>query len=262
LAKPLREGLSLSIESRSKGGEQDYERLEGAFSVAYRPEMEEAAARLRRLLKTGAAALSEMLDVEKPELQALLVADEDWNEAPREDAHPYPLGLPYFTRSVRPPALVLPIVLSPVFRPHTESTYPLAVWHELAHAFLLQRDVVRTPAWLREFVPQAASAAVTLRVELPLHEHLSKIERKPGLTIRSLKGHADAEQQMAFQNLLLLLGVAVLEEFGERFLKRLAHALWEERDVVNEERAEELLAAALGPGGRAWLRSRPEFQEG
>ena len=259
MAKPLREDPSLSIESWSKRGEQGYGRLEGAFSVAHRPGMEVLAARLRRLLKTGATSLSEMLDMQPPELQALLVADEDWNEAPRENAHAYPLGLPYFTRSVRPPALVLPEKLSPVFRPRTEATYPLAVWHELAHAFLLQSDVVRTPTWLREFVPQAASAAVARRAGLPLYGHLSRIEHEPGFTIRGLKGHADADRQMAFQNLLLLLGAAAVEEFGDGFLKRLVPALWEEKDVVNEERAEELLMEALGPGGRAWLRSRPEF---
>ena len=64
---------------------------------------------------------------------------------------------------------------------------------------------------------------------------------------------------MAFQNLLLSLGAATLEEFGEGFLKKLAHALWKEKDVVDEERAEELLANALGPGGWEWLGSRPEF---
>lgn len=42
-------------------------------------------------------------------------------------------------------------------------------------------------------------------------------------------------------------------------MKRLVHALWEETDVVDEERAEELLANSLGPGGRAWLALRPEF---
>lgn len=64
---------------------------------------------------------------------------------------------------------------------------------------------------------------------------------------------------MVFQNLLLLLGAAAVEEFGDGFLKRLVHALWEETDIVNEERAEELLADALGSGGREWLASRPEF---
>ena len=42
-------------------------------------------------------------------------------------------------------------------------------------------------------------------------------------------------------------------------LRRLALALWEEREVVDEGRAEELLADALGPGGREWLLPRPEF---
>jgi hypothetical protein len=64
---------------------------------------------------------------------------------------------------------------------------------------------------------------------------------------------------MSFQNLLLALGAAALEEFGEGFLGRLVRALREERQVVGEGRADELLAGALGPGGREWLVSRPEF---
>ena len=236
-----------------------YERLNGEIPVVYAPETEEWASELSLLLNTGAAALSTLLGVGLPELEAMLVADEDWNEAPREGERAYPKGLPYFTRSARPPALVLPATLSPVFRPRTQATYPLVVWHELAHAFLLQKEVVRTPAWLGEFVPQAASAAVARRVELPLDEHLGMIDREPGFTIRELRGHADAGEQMAFQNLLLLVGAEAIEEFGDEFLKRLVRDLWEKTDVVNEERAEELLAYALGLGGREWLASRPEL---
>jgi hypothetical protein len=248
--KPLREDLPLL---------EGYECLDGAVLVIYSPGTEEQAAEMQYLLEAGAGALSEVLDVEPPELEACLLADEDWDEAPRESARAYSLGLPYFTRSVHPPALVLPVTLSPIFRPRTEATYPLIVWHELAHAFLLKRDVVRTPAWLREFVPQAAASAVARRVRLPLDKHLRKIVREPGFTVQDLGGHADAEEQMAFQNLLLLMGAAAVEEFGDRFLERLVHTVWEETDVVDEERAEELLADALGPGGRAWLRSWPEF---
>ena len=237
----------------------DYERLDGEIPVVHASEMEESAAEVQWLLNTGTVSLSEMLGVEPSELEAMLVTNEDWNEAPRENMHAYPPGLPYFTRSSRPPALVLPATLSPIFQPRTEATYPLAVWHELTHAFLLQNELVRAPTWLREFVPQAASAAIAIRVRLPLAEHLSRIDHNPGFTVRSLKGHVDADQQMAFQNLLLALGAAAIKEFGDGFLKRLAHALWEETDVVNEERAEKLLADALGPGGRVWLRSRPEF---
>lgn len=238
---------------------QSYEHLDGEAPVVFAPGAEEQAIELRRLLKTGVEALSEMLDTRPPELKMLLVADEDWEEAPRETARAYPPGLPYYTRSVRPPALVLPVVLSPVFEPRTEATYPLVVWHELAHAFVLRNDVVRTPAWLREFVPQGASAALARRAGLPLDEHLRRIERVPGLTIRGVRGQVDADRQMEVQNLLLLFGAAALEDFGEGYLRRFVHALWSETDVVDEERAEELLAAALGPGGRAWFESRPEF---
>jgi hypothetical protein len=246
-----------------------YERLEGAISVVYPPKLEERAAEARALLEAGAAALSEILNVETPRrgvsthrdtpTEALLVADEDWELAPRENQHPYPPGLPYFTRAATPPALVLPETLSPAFRPRTAATGALVLWHELAHAFLLREPLPRTPAWLRELVPQALSAAVARRTGLPLGEHLKGIDREPGFTVRSFGGRADAEEQMSFQNLLLALGAAAVGEFGEGFLRELAHALWEETDVVGEERAEELLADSLGPGGREWLASRPEF---
>src|SRR3712207_702173 len=184
-----------------------YERLDGGIPVVYPTGMEGRATELRRLLEKGTCSLSEILGVEPPELEALLVADGDWEEAPRDNARPYPLGLPYFTRAVRPPALVLPETLSPAFQPRTAATGALVVWHELAHAYLLREPLVRTPAWLREFVPQALSAAVAKRTGLPLEEHSTRIGRDPGLTVRGFSS-ADAGRQMAFQNLLLLLGAA------------------------------------------------------
>jgi hypothetical protein len=235
-----------------------YERLDGGITVVHPPGMEGRATELGRLLEAGTSSLSEILGVEPPELEALLVADGDWEDAPRDNARPYPFGLPYFTRAVRPPALVLPVTLSPAFQPRTAATGALVVWHELAHAYLLREPLARTPSWLREFVPQALSAAVAKRTGLPLGEHLAQIGCDRGITVRGFSS-TDAEGQMAFQNLLLLLGAAAVERFGDGFLRTLAHALSEEREVVGEERAEELLAYALGPGGREWLLSRPEF---
>ena len=214
---------------------------------------------MRGHLDHGSKEMSGVLGVEAPGLSALLVADEDWGGAPRENEHPYPPGLPYFTRSVEPPALVLPETLAPVFRPRTGALLPLTIWHELAHAFLLDGEVVKTPAWLGELVPQAASAAVARRVGLPLEEHLRGVDPGPGFTVRGFSGPAGADEQMQVQNLLLLFGAAALREFGEGFLRRIFRALWSEKDVVDGARAEELLAGALGPGGREWLRSRPEF---
>jgi hypothetical protein len=237
-----------------------YERLPGEIPVVFAPQERDAAERLRSVLEAGAAQLSDLLDAEPPELEAFLVLDQDWERAPRESERSYPPGLPYFTRSARPPALVIPETLSPAIHPRTEATLPLTAWHELAHAFfLLQGEVVRTPTWLREFVPQVAAAALARRLGLPLEDHLARIDRDPGFTLRSFGGPASAGDQMSFQNLLLLLGAAALKDFGEGFLKDLAHALREERDVVDEERAEELLADVLGPGGREWLSARAEY---
>jgi hypothetical protein len=247
-------------EKRTSAALQGYERLEdGAFPVVHPPGLEQRAGEVRDLLEAGTTSLSEILDAEPPEIEALLVADEDWEEAPRENEHPYPSGLPYFTHAASPPIVVLPETLSPAFRPRSAATGALVIWHELAHAFLLREPVPRAPAWLREFLPQALSAAVARRAGLSLDEHLKEIDRDPGFTVRDPLGRAGAERQMDFQNLLLALGVAAVEEFGEGFLGALALALWNERDVVGEDRAEELLATSLGPGGREWLLSRPEF---
>ena len=254
-----RAGSAVKVPENRGAVPPGYQRLAGAVPVLHAPRLEDRAGEVLGYLAEGYATLAEILLVEPPEITALLVADEDWSDAPRDNARPYPPGLPYFTRSTQPPALVLPEELSPVFGPRTSATLPLTVWHELAHAFMLSREVVRTPAWLREFVPQAASAAIALEVGLSLEDHLSRVGRKPRFTVRSFRGPAGAEDQMSFQNLLLLLGVAALEDFDVGFLRRVVHALWEEDEIVDEERAEELLAEALGPGGREWLASRPEF---
>ena len=238
-----------------------YERLDGPVPVFHPPRLAEEAREVRGYLAQGYEAMSDLLAVRwgVPTVQAFLVADEDWDGAPRENERPYPPGLPYFTRSVDPPALVLPEELSPVFEPRTGATLPLTVWHELAHAFLLSREVVRVPGWLGELVPQAASAAVARKVGLPLEDHLKRLDPDPGFTVRGFAGPAGAAEQMKFQNLLLLFGMATLEEFDYGIVGRLFRALWDERDVVGEARAEELLAEALGPQGREWLRSRREF---
>jgi hypothetical protein len=254
-----RAGSAVAAPQRRDAAPPSYESLDGEVPVLYSLRLAENAVEVQGYLAQGYRTLAQILSVEPPEIVALLVADGDWDEAPRENEHPYPSGLPYFTRSVEPPALVLPRDLSPAFRPRTEAMLPLTVWHELAHAFLLRQEVVRTPAWLHEFVPQAASAAVARRIGLSLEEHLSRIDREPGFTVRSFHGPAGARDQMSFQNLLLLLSVAALEEFGDGFLRGIFHALWEEDEVVDEKRAEVLLADALGPDGRQWLASRPEF---
>lgn len=232
--------------------------MDGPVPVLHAPRLAQRAREVRRYLEQGAGALAEILAVEPSELAALVVANGDWQDAPRENRHPYPPGLPYFTRSTEPPVLVLPEELSPVFQPRTEAMLPLAVWHELAHAFLLRREVVKTPAWLRELLPQVAAAAVARREGL-LEGYLAAMDREPGSTIRCFGGRVSAGDQMSSQNLLLAFGAAALAEFGEGFVQRLFHALWDEDEVVDKQRAEELLANALGPRGPEWLKSRPEF---
>ncbi len=236
-----------------------YRLREGDVPLLDPPHLANRAREVQHYLTQGTDVLSEVLAVEPPDATAMLVANEDWKIAPRESERPYPTGLPYFTRSVTPPALVLPEELSPIFQPRTQATLPLAIWHELAHAFLLQHEVVKTPAWLGELLPQAAAVIVARRTGLPMSDHLQQIGEMPGLTVRDFEGRGGADSQMLHQNLLLRFAAVALEEFGEGFLSELFHTLWNEDEIVDERRAEKLLAAALRPRGAEWLKSRPEF---
>lgn len=232
--------------------------LPGAVPVSYSPGLEDLASEVGDHLTRGGAHLADIFQTEPSHLKTMLLSEEDWPDAPRETERPYPFGLPYFTRSVVPPALVFPEELSRAIRPQTDLTLPLAVWHELAHAFFLQSEVVKTPLWLGEFVPQAASAAVALREGFSVDEHLSQIEVTE-FTIRGFGFPASAGDQMQFQNLLLSLSVAAMEEFGDGFIARLVSSLWDETEIVKERRAEELFVASLGEGGREWLNDREGF---
>lgn len=236
-----------------------YLRLEGEHGAVVRhaPSQAERGREVLTHLEKGLGTLPGVLGLPAPELEALVVADDDWNDAPRDSPRPYPQGLPYLTRAAETRTLVIPASLSATIQPRTRVTLPLVVNHELAHAFLAGEMAARTPPWLRELPPQAASAAVVQREELPLEEHLAKIE-SPGFTIRGFRTPAGAEDQMSFQNLLLKLVAAALEEFGEEFIRRLVDSLRRE-NVVDEARAEESLAAALGDGGAEWLATREEF---
>ncbi len=232
--------------------------LTGVVPVFCSPGLDRQASEVSDHLTTGCFCLREILGSETPRLQAMVLSEADWDRAPRESKRPYPFGLPYFTRSTETPTLVFPSELSEALQPRTNLTTPLTVWHELAHAFFLDREPVKMPLWLGELVPQAASAAVALREGVPLKEHLSRIE-PTGFTVREFTLPASAGDQMRFQNLLLLFGVAAVRRFGDGFLLRLIRSMRDESEVVDGNRATELFAASLGGDGSGWLSRREEF---
>lgn len=236
-----------------------YVRLEAEAGAVVRhaPSLAQRGQEVLANLEAGLATLPGLLGLPAPELGALVVADTDWETTPRDNHRPYPPGLPYFTRGAGMPTIVIPEELSAAIQPRTRATLPLVVLHELAHAVLDGEVAPHAPAWLRELLPQAASAAMARGQGLPLDDHLAEIE-SPGFTVRGFRTPASADEQMAFQNLLLKLGAAALEEFGEGFLLRLVGLLREEVEL-DEARAEVLLADALGAGGREWLACRKEF---
>lgn len=234
------------------------EKLPGVVPVLHSPGLGRQASEVGHRLATGCVYLTGIFGSETPRLQAMLLSRADWEHAPRESERPYSFGLPYFTRAAETPTLVFPSELSEALRPRTHLTFPLTVWHELAHAFFLQREIAKMPLWLGEFVPQAASAVVALREGFAIEEHLLRIE-PADFTVREFTLPASAGDQMRFQNLLLLLGTAAVRRFGDGFLLRLVRSTQGESEAVSEDRAKRLFTASLGADGPGWLSRREEF---
>ena len=79
-----RAGSAVEVPEKRDAAPPGYKSLDGEVPVLYAPQLEDEAGEVQGYLAEGYAALSGMLSVEPPGISALLVADEDWRDAPRE----------------------------------------------------------------------------------------------------------------------------------------------------------------------------------
>ena len=215
------------------------------------------AGEVRDYLAEGYSALSGILSVEPPGIAALLVADEDWRDAPRDNARPYPPGLPYFTRSVEPPALVLPEELSPVFRPRTAATLPLTSgtsWPTPSCSAGGRQD----PGLARGARPASRLGGDRKKGRICRWRTSVTDRQEPGFTVRSFRGRRGRGIRCRSRTCCSFWRRRRWRSSARASWTHLPRPLGRRRDS-RRGAGRGVARGRLGPGGREWLASRPEF---
>src|SRR5215467_12365171 len=80
--------------------------------------------------------LAGLLALPTPEMEILLIAPEDWQNAPRDEPEETFIMLPYLTEATQPSALIVPTELDPIVGRSSQEKLAFLLFHEVAHAFL------------------------------------------------------------------------------------------------------------------------------
>ncbi len=261
---------------------EHYETLAEPLMVYYPAGREELAQWVNRSVDSAGKLLAHLLTMPTPQMVVLLVAPDDWQDAPREETESpeeteeTDMLLPYWTDATEPPSLVVPVQLDPIMGSYSQEKLAFLLLHEVAHA-LLESDAhpwpLESPLWADEW--QVHFAALWLFHQLyhgqgivmtDLHEQYAEIfepeaDGKTPVTVRGFDWYEDTTPQDFLEYTLLLEQFAadllaryspdILPRFLEGYRKE--GVAWLSDDVTN------LLAATLGEGGEAWLEELPSF---
>jgi|SRR5579863_695170 len=251
---------------------ETYETLAEPLTVYY-PMGEEDIARWAFLaIEKGGQWLSGLLNLPMPELEILIVAPTDWGLAPRDEddeddmANPHP----YWTDTVSPPCLVVPLELGAIFGTPTQEKLAFMLYHELTLAYLESDPAPwpeEYPLWADEW--QLKFAALWLYRKLSgqpgiintdLFEKYAEIfepeeDSKTPITIRGFDWYEDtnAEDYLCYELLLEQFANDLLANYEPEILPRFLAQYRSGRDVLLSEDITEMLASVLGAGGDEWL---------
>ena len=249
---------------------EHYQTLAEPMKVYY-PSGQDALARwVFQSVDKASKLLAQLLEIPAPEMEIIVVAPTDWQNAPREEPEEPPMLLPYWTDVTDPPSLVVPTQLDPIMGSYSQEKLAFLLFHELTHAFLdgdPRPWPLESPLWADEWQLQFAALWLfhTIYhtqgiVMTDLREQYAEIfepeaDGKTPVTVRGFDWYEDTTPQDYLEYTLLLeqfaadllarYDPAILPRFME--LYRRADAEWLSDDVTN------LLAATLGEGGEAWL---------
>ncbi len=113
---------------------EQYETLAEPLTVYYPTGQEEPARWIFQSIDKAGKLLAQLLGQSMPEMEILLVAPGDWDNAPGEDLGESGelISLPYWTDATQPPSLVVPLQLDPMMGescnlPHSGSSIKFTV---------------------------------------------------------------------------------------------------------------------------------------
>jgi hypothetical protein len=249
---------------------EHYETLDEPLTVYYPRGQEEHAHWVFQTIEQAGKLLSTLLGQPVPDIELLLVAPDDWELAPREEAEEPAVPNPYWTDSTNPSSLVIPLELDPIFGELTLEKLAFTLYHELALAFL-ENDPrpwpEEYPLWADEWQLKLAalwlSQQITRRqgiVNSDLHEQYADIfepeaDGRTPVTIRGFDWYEDTtpEDYLVYELLLEQFAADLLAKYGPEVLPRFLSLYRTNRAVLLSDEATQMLAQALGPGSAEWL---------
>ncbi|HKV59169.1 MAG TPA: hypothetical protein VJO32_12845, partial [Ktedonobacteraceae bacterium] len=247
---------------------EHYETLAGPMTVYYPTGQDTLARWVFQSVDKACKLLAQLLDTLAPEIEILLVAPGNWQNAPREEPEETVILLPYWTDSTEPSSLVVPTQLDPIMGSYSQEKLAFLLFHEVAHAFLASDPrpwPLESPLWADEWQLQFAALWLYHQVYstagivmTDLHSHYEEIfepeaDDKTPVTVRGFDWYEDTTPQDYLEYTLLLerfaadllarYDAAILPRFIELYRKE--DATWLSDDVTR------LLGIALGEGGEA-----------
>jgi hypothetical protein len=253
-----------------------YETLAAPLAGHYPAGEEALAIQISQTVNGAAQALAELLDQPVPALGILLVDADDWQLAPHDEEEEIPFLHPYWTDATSPPSIVVPTEIDPIFGDITQEKLAFMLYQAVTLAFL-EADPrpwpEDYPLWADEW--QVKFAALWLShtlddqtgvVNMDLVQEYAEIfepepDGKTPDTIRGFDWYEDTppEAYLCYELLLEQLAADLLSSYDPGVLPRFLTSYRTGRDLLLSDDVTAMLAAALGPGGAAWLENLVYF---
>ncbi|HLX56067.1 MAG TPA: hypothetical protein VKR83_03505 [Ktedonobacteraceae bacterium] len=250
--------------------DENYQALAGPLPVYYPTGQEVLAQWVLQSVEKASTLLAQLLNMPAPEMEILLVAPDDWQNVPREEAEELVIMLPYWTDATERPSLVVPMQLDPIMGIYSRKKMAFLLFHEVTHAFLASDNrpwPLESPLWADEWQLQFAALWLFHKiyrthgiVMKDLHEQYAEIfepeaDGKTPVTVRGFDWYEDTTPQDYLEYTLLLERFAadLLARYDPNILPRFKEFYHREGVVWLSDEITNLLAAILGEGGEAWL---------
>ena len=253
-----------------------YQTLAEPISVYYPAGHETQAREVLQWVDEASRLLASLLNIPAPAMQVLLVAPEDWQDAPRDEPEETAMMLPYWTDSTEPSTLVVPTELDSIMGSFSPEKLAFLLFHEVAHAFVASDPrpwPLESPLWADEWQLQFAALWLyqqiyhtTGMVMFDLHLQNRDIfepeaDGKTPVTVRGFDWYEDTAPQDYLEYTLLLERFAddLLERYDPDILPRFIELYRKEGVTWLSDEITNLLGLVLGNGGEAWLEELPYF---
>ncbi|GCE02873.1 hypothetical protein [Dictyobacter aurantiacus] len=247
-----------------------YETLNEPFTIYYPASEEVLARQVTEKIDLAGKRLSNLLHIDLPDFEVLLVDMEDWPLVPHSESEEVDAPHPYITDLTTPPTLVVPTELDPIFGDITPEKFAFMLYHELTVAYL--EDDPRpwpevTPLWADEW--QFKFIALWLSQQLDgvqgvvnkdLHEQYSEAfepeaDGKTPVTVRGFDWYDDTtpEEYLTYELLLEQLASDLLARYDISLIQRFLNLYRTEQSELLSDQVTNMLVEAIGPQSEEWL---------